>query len=179
MIVMEEQKTEGAVKEEAATEAPASKDAKTKLKRKSTARKPAKKEGNVVRVKSRRKSAVARASIKSGSGVIRVNSSLISVVHPEELRRLMLEPISVSDSTRSLAKTADITVSVTGGGLTARAEAVRGAIAKALAGFSNNDIIRKEYLRYDRSMIIDDPRRVEPKKFDGPKARARTQTSYR
>jgi ribosomal protein S9 len=34
-------------------------------------------------------------------------------------------------------------------------------------------------MHYDRFMIVDDSRRVEPKKFKGPKARARFQKSYR
>ena len=40
-------------------------------------------------------------------------------------------------------------------------------------------MIRMECMRYDRIMLVDDPRRVEPKKFKGPKARARFQKSYR
>lgn len=183
-MVMEEHKPEAIEGKEAeaarpAVAEPAKKEADKPKRRRSAARRPPKKETRVVLVKSRRKSAVARASVRSGSGVIRVNSSLIGVVHPEELRRLMLEPVSVSESTRSLSRGVDITVTVSGGGATSRAEAVRGAIAKALAGFSGNDVIRSEYLKHDRSMLIDDSRRVEPKKFDGPKARARTQTSYR
>ena len=32
---------------------------------------------------------------------------------------------------------------------------------------------------YDRSLLVADPRRCEPKKFGGPGARARYQKSYR
>ncbi len=181
MTIMEEQKQEAETVAAGETKPAQAETRQEKRPRRKAvaAKRPAKKEVRVVLVKSRRKSAVARASIRSGDGRISVNRSLIDVVQPEELRMLMLEPIGVSESTRSLAGSVDIKVTVMGGGSTARAEAVRGAIAKALAGFAGNDIIRKEYLRHDRSMIIDDSRRVEPKKFDGPKARARTQTSYR
>ncbi len=150
-----------------------------KPKRRAPAKRSAKKGTRVVLVKSRRKSAVARASIKEGRGAIRVNSRLISTIKPDEVRALMLEPLHTSEMAMSIASRTDIMINVTGGGTIARAEAVRGAIAKALAEFSGNDSLRKEYLKYDRSMIIDDPRRVEPKKFEGPKARARFQTSYR
>lgn len=34
-------------------------------------------------------------------------------------------------------------------------------------------------LAYDRSLLVADPRRCEPKKFGGPSARARYQKSYR
>lgn len=151
-------------------------------KRTSAVRKPAKaakKEVRTVFVKSKRKEAIARARIRGGSGIIRLNRMLIQAVEPGELRRLMLEPVYVSDATRSLAKSSDIELNVQGGGMTAQAEAARSAIAKALAAFSGNDVIRKEYMRHDRSMVVDDPRRVESKKFKGPKARARFQTSYR
>lgn len=139
----------------------------------------AKKEVKVKVVKSKRKEAVARARIKPGNGSIRLNRMSIEVLMPEKLRRMILEPIYVSEGTRSLAGSSDIELNVHGGGMTARAEAARSAVAKALAEFSGNDVIRREYMRHDRGMLIDDPRRVEPKKFKGPKARARFQTSYR
>lgn len=159
------------------------KEEKAKPARRRAARKApsksSKKAPDVFLSKSRRKAAVARARIMQGGGRITVNGTLIDVLHPEQIRRLMLEPVFVSASTRSLAKTSDISVTVSGGGMTAQGEAVRSAIAKAISGFSGNDIIRKEYLQHDRSMLVDDSRRVEPKKFLGTKARARFQTSYR
>jgi small subunit ribosomal protein S16e len=38
-----------------------------------------------------------------------------------------------------------------------------------------NDIL----IQYDRTLLVADPRRCEPKKFGGPGARARYQKSYR
>lgn len=133
----------------------------------------------VVFAKSKRKESVARASGRKGSGIVRVNSRLISVYEPRELRAIMLRPIYVSDITRDLARGIDITVNVNGGGVSSQAQAVSGAIARVIMGFAQGDTVKKEYLRFERSLVIDDPRRVEPKKFRGPKARARTQTSYR
>lgn len=39
--------------------------------------------------------------------------------------------------------------------------------------------IRDILIQYDRSLLVADPRRCEPKKFGGPGARARYQKSYR
>lgn len=142
-------------------------------------RKTAKRTEKVVFVKSKRKRAVARASVKKGTGLIRVNSFDISIYEPIELRRIMLEPLNISKITQELAKRINIDVNVYGGGNSAQAQAVRGAIAKGIAGFADTDTVRKEYMRYDRSLLVDDPRNVEPKKFKGPKARARFQKSYR
>jgi small subunit ribosomal protein S9 len=133
----------------------------------------------VVLVKSKRKEAIARASIKAGTGKIIINNFDIETIEPKELKYTMLEPLMVSKIASSLAKKVDISISVRGGGISARTQAIRGAIAKGIAQYSDSDVIRKELLHYDRSMLVDDPRRVEPKKFKGPKARARFQTSYR
>lgn len=42
-----------------------------------------------------------------------------------------------------------------------------------------NFIILELLLQYDRSLLVADPRRCEPKKYGGPGARARYQKSYR
>ncbi len=153
--------------------------AAAKLKKKTTTRRPAKKSEKVVVVKSKRKRAIARASVKKGTGKVKVNGFSIGVIEPVSLRNVMLEPVGVSSMTEELFKNVDMIISVRGGGQSAQAQAVRGAIAKGLSAFSEGDTLRKGYLQYDRSMLVDDPRRVEPKKFKGPKARARFQKSYR
>ncbi len=130
-------------------------------------------------VSSHRKRSIARARIVSGSGSVSVNGIPISIIEPKELRMLMLEPVFISQLTREAMRKADISVTVTGGGKVGQAQAVRNSIAKALVEFSDSDVIRKEFLRYDRMILVDDKRRVEPKKYLGPKARARFQTSYR
>jgi small subunit ribosomal protein S16e len=43
---------------------------------------------------------------------------------------------------------------------------------------SKNEL-KKALTQYDRSLLVADPRRAEPKKFGGPGARARYQKSYR
>jgi small subunit ribosomal protein S16e len=80
----------------------------------------------------------------------------------------------------------DIRVRVTGGGHTSQVYAVRQAIAKAIVAYyqkyvdeqSKNEL-KKALISYDRTLLVADPRRSEPKKFGGPGARARYQKSYR
>ena len=148
-------------------------------KKRAPARKRAQNSEKIIVVSGRRKRSISRARIMRGAGSIRVNVVPITVIEPEELRMLMLEPVFVSPLTREAMHKADIDVSVEGGGKVSQAQAVRNSIAKALAEFSEGDVVRKEFLKYDRTVLVDDNRRVEPKKYLGPKARARFQTSYR
>ena len=140
-------------------------------------RKPSKKVERVVFVKSRRKDAVARASVRKGTGIVRINGFDISTVEPIELRKLMLESLHVSNITEEFAKGVDISLNVHGGGQSGQAQAVRSAIAKGISDFADGDTLRSGLMMYDRFLLVDDPRRVEPKKFKGPKARARFQKS--
>jgi len=133
----------------------------------------------VILVKSKRKRAVARASATEGTGRVRLNGFDIQTYEPVALRQLMLEAIGVSPATADIAKRMDIKVTVHGGGQSSQAQAVRGAVAKSIVAYSGNDSLKTMYMHYDRFMLIDDARRVEPKKFKGPKARARFQKSYR
>jgi small subunit ribosomal protein S16e len=64
--------------------------------------------------------------------------------------------------------------------------AVRQAIAKAIVAFYQKYVdeaskreIKETLLQFDRSLLVADPRRCEPKKFGGRGARARFQKSYR
>ena len=75
---------------------------------------------------------------------------------------------------------------VKGGGHTSQVYAIRQAIAKAIVAYyqkyvdeqSKNEL-KKALIAYDRTLLVADPRRSEPKKFGGPGARARYQKSYR
>ena len=64
--------------------------------------------------------------------------------------------------------------------------AIRQAIAKSLVAYyqkfvdeSSKTEIKDLLLHFDRTLLVADPRRMEPKKFGGPGARARYQKSYR
>ncbi|KAL1132001.1 hypothetical protein AAG570_011612 [Ranatra chinensis] len=80
----------------------------------------------------------------------------------------------------------DIRVRVNGGGHVAQIYAIRQAISKALVSYYQKYVdeaskkeIKDTLIQYDRTLLVADPRRCEPKKFGGPGARARYQKSYR
>ena len=133
----------------------------------------------VVFVKSRRKAAVARAVLKNGTGRILINGKSVRVIKPLEVRELILEAIRINGGAKEIADRSDISINVYGGGMSGQAQAARTAIAKAIVAASDSEAMKKEYMSYDRTLLVDDTRVVEPKKFKGPKARARFQKSYR
>jgi small subunit ribosomal protein S16e len=64
--------------------------------------------------------------------------------------------------------------------------AIRQAIAKGIVAYYQKYVdeqskreIKETLVQYDRSLLVADPRRCEPKKFGGRGARARYQKSYR
>ncbi len=129
-----------------------------------------------IQVSGTRKQARARATILAGKGTVRVNKILLSSYEPKMLRLKIQEPLLLAGD---LPQKTDIKVTVTGGGIQSQAEAARLAIAKALVAFSGNKNLKKEFLNYDRHLLIADVRRNEPHKPNDSKPRAKRQTSYR
>ena len=132
----------------------------------------------------RKKNAVAVAHCKRGKGVMRINGVPIDVVEPEILRYKVLEPILLVGADKFAE--VDIRVRVRKGGYVSQIYAIRQAIAKALVAYYQKFVdeaskreIKELFASYDRTLLVADPRRTEPKKFGGPGARARYQKSYR
>lgn len=80
----------------------------------------------------------------------------------------------------------DIRVRVTGGGHTSQIYAIRQAISKSIVAYYQKYVdeyaknqLKQALVQYDRTLLVADNRRCEPKKFGGPGARARYQKSYR
>jgi small subunit ribosomal protein S9 len=136
--------------------------------------KPEKK--RVLLVSGKRKTAIARAIMKSGSGKTFINGIPLHAFTPEIARVKISEPIVLSGERW---KALDFNVKVSGGGFMGQAEAARMAIAKGLVAWARSSELRKAMINYDRTMLAGDPRRKEPKKFGGPGARRREQKSYR
>ncbi len=131
----------------------------------------------------KRKTAIARASVKKGKGRVRVNGSPIEIMQPDMARMKAMEPLAIADAMGRLAK-ADINISVEGGGTMGQVDAIRTAIARGLVFWNDgaageDDELRDEYLRFDRSLLVNDPRRKEPKHQMGRGARKKKQKSYR
>lgn len=132
----------------------------------------------------RKKNAVAVAAVKAGKGVFRVNGSPIELLEPQSLRVKVLEPILLLGLKRF--QNLDIRVRVRGGGYVAQIYAIRQALSKGVVAYYQKYVnetekreIKELLLQYDRSLLVADPRRCEPKKYGGPGARARYQKSYR
>eukprot|EP00178_Gracilaria_changii_P025759 TRINITY_DN79234_c0_g1_i1.p1 TRINITY_DN79234_c0_g1~~TRINITY_DN79234_c0_g1_i1.p1 ORF type:complete len:148 (+),score=15.88 TRINITY_DN79234_c0_g1_i1:34-477(+) len=137
-----------------------------------------------VQVFGRKKNAVAVAHIKAGNGLVKVNGCPIELVEPEALRFKVFEPILLIGTEKVAAL--EIRVRVKGGGQTSQIYAIRQAIAKGIVAYFQkfvDEVSKKEvkdtFLNYDRSLLVADPRRCEPKKYGGGGARARYQKSYR
>jgi small subunit ribosomal protein S9 len=129
----------------------------------------------VIQASGKRKKAIARATLREGKGVIRVNNKLLDVIYPEMLRLKIEEPLILAGDA---ARNFDIDVNVIGGGVSSQAEAARLAIAKCLV--NTNKKLEKIFLNYDRQLLVADVRRKEPSKPNRHgQARAKTQKSYR
>ena len=131
----------------------------------------------------KRKTAIARASVKAGKGRVRVNSEPIEILQPALARRKAMEPLVIADAMNRLSKV-DINLTTTGGGIMGQTDAIRTAIARGLVHYNGgaegiDEELREEVLRFDRSLLVNDPRRKEPKHQLGRGARRKKQKSYR
>jgi small subunit ribosomal protein S9 len=143
----------------------------------------ARKGKKVVHMSGKRKTAVARATVKAGKGRVRVNSEPIEIIQPALSRRKAMEPLIIADAMKRLAKV-DINILTHGGGIMGQTDAIRTAIARGLVHYNGgaeglDEELRDEYLRFDRSLLVNDPRRKEPKHQLGRGARRKKQKSYR
>ncbi|KAG0482499.1 hypothetical protein HPP92_010583 [Vanilla planifolia] len=139
---------------------------------------------NSVQCFGRKKTAVAVTHCKAGKGLIKVNGVPIDLVKPEVLRYKAVEPMLLVG--REVFGAVDMRIRVRGGGKTSQIYAIRQSIAKALVAYHQKYVdeyskkkLKDTFIRYDRTLLVTDPRRCEPKKFGGRGARARFQKSYR
>ncbi|WP_455278177.1 30S ribosomal protein S9 [[Eubacterium] cellulosolvens] len=130
----------------------------------------------VMIISGKRKTAVAKAVLKSGAGKITFNNYPINLVNPETARMKLMEPLIVAGEK---AKSIDIKIKAQGGGVVGQAEAARIAIARGLIRWTKSAQLKRALRNQDRAMLAGDPRRAESKKFGGPGARRRKQKSYR
>lgn len=113
-----------------------------------------------------------------------MNGRPLDQIEPKVLQYKLQEPLLLLGKEKFAG--VDIRIRVSGGGHVAQIYAIRQAISKALVSFYQkyvDEASRKELkdilTQYDRTLLVADPRRCEPKKFGGPGARARYQKSYR
>jgi small subunit ribosomal protein S9 len=131
----------------------------------------------VTNTSGKKKTAIARATVSDGEGRVRINATPIELVEPELSRLKMLEPFRIAEA--DLREDVDIDVTVEGGGFSGQADAVRTAISRGLVEFFGDAELRDAFKEFDRTLLVNDVRQPEPKKWGGPGARARYQKSYR
>jgi small subunit ribosomal protein S9 len=131
----------------------------------------------VLVVSGKRKTATARAVVRPGSGIVRINLVPVEIYEPEIAREKIMEPLLQAGE--DVWSQMDMDIKTLGGGYMGQAEAARMAVANALLKWTKSSHLRTVFTEYDRTMIAGDSRRKEPKKFGGPGARAKAQKSYR
>ena len=120
----------------------------------------------------RRKSAIARVFLKSGTGDIVVNDKPVDTFFSRETGRMVVrQPLVLTDRLNSF----DIMVNVKGGGESGQAGAVRHGITRALIEF---DAALKPILK-KAGLVTRDAREDERKKVGLHKERRRKQFSKR
>jgi small subunit ribosomal protein S9 len=130
----------------------------------------------IVNTSGKRKTAIARATLKAGEGIIRINSVPLPAYGTELIRMKIAEPLLlVPHAVRDV----DIAIDVNGGGVMGQAEAVRTALARGIVKWHNDPKIKDIYLTYDRTLLVNDSRQKEAKKPHGRGARKKFQKSYR
>lgn len=117
------------------------------------------KKKKIIHTVGKRKKAVARATLREGSGRILINGIPLEIFEPRYARMRIQEGLILAGD---VAKKVDIEVNVQGGGVFGQTDAIRVAICKALAEY--NKKLRDIFLAYDRRLLVSDPRRTEPHK---------------
>ena len=120
----------------------------------------------------RRKNAIARVWIKPGKGIITINTKeeKIYLARPV-LRMIVRQPLIAANRDGQF----DVIVTVTGGGLSGQAGAIRHGISRALVAYEPG---LRPVLK-PGGFLTRDPRAVERKKYGKPKARRSFQFSKR
>jgi small subunit ribosomal protein S9 len=120
----------------------------------------------------RRKTSTARVYLRAGSGNITINQRTLDEFFGRKTARMIVrQPLELV----RLDKKFDVTVTVSGGGITGQAGAIRHGLTRALIEY--DETLRKQ-LR-DAGYVTRDAREVERKKVGFRKARRGTQFSKR
>ncbi|SHI67663.1 SSU ribosomal protein S9P [Hymenobacter daecheongensis DSM 21074] len=127
---------------------------------------------DILNTSGRRKTSVARIYMQAGQGNITINNRDMKAYFGNELlENIVNQPFATLEKLGQY----DIKVNVSGGGISAQAEAIRLAISKALV---EQDAETRPALKKEGFMTRD-PRMVERKKFGKRKARRSFQFSKR
>jgi len=127
---------------------------------------------NCIATTGRRKESTARVYLCEGSGKIRVNKRSFEEYFPRESHRLVInQPIKQAEFENKL----DISATLTGGGVSGQAGALRHGIARAIIKL---DETKRPVLK-KAGFLTRDPRAKERKKYGRKRARKKFQYSKR
>ncbi|MDR1896732.1 MAG: 30S ribosomal protein S9 [Prevotellaceae bacterium] len=127
----------------------------------------------VINALGRRKAAVARVYVSTGTGNITINGRSLETYFPSELLQYVVkQPLSETETEGKY----DVKVNLNGGGIKGQAEALRLGIARALCKIDNEAFRPK---LKSKGFLTRDQRQVERKKPGRPGARKRFQFSKR
>jgi len=125
----------------------------------------------------KRKTAIAKAIIKTGTGKVTFNGKDYKTL--QMFDRLKLEePVRIAEQVLGSTEF-DITITAHGGGDKGQIDAARLAVAKGLVDFTKDEELRLTFLAYDRNLLVADSRRKETCKPGDSKARSMRQSSKR
>jgi small subunit ribosomal protein S9 len=130
----------------------------------------------IINTSGKRKRAVARASLRPGTGKVKINKVLLDNYTPEFAKMKLLE---LTELVGEALNKVDVNVNVRGGGIVGQVDAARVAISRGLVEYSKDEKLQEKILQYDRQMLVSDVRRKETRKPNDSKARAKRQKSYR
>jgi small subunit ribosomal protein S9 len=120
----------------------------------------------------RRKRAVARASLRPGTGQFTINGKTLEAYFPTDAsQKVVAEPLFVTET----RETYDIAATIHGGGTSGQAGALRMAIARSLVEI---DPESRNTLK-TAGLLTRDPRKKESKKYGLKKARKAPQFTKR
>ena len=129
----------------------------------------------VINVSGKRKTAIARATLKKGTGKIRINKVPLELFSTEIARLKIKEPLVLA---AEIANKVDFEINVRGGGQSGQVSAIRLVIGKALSQFDER--LKEIFDNYDKHLLVADVRRKETRKPNRHgKARSKRQKSYR
>jgi len=126
----------------------------------------------------KRKTALSKVRIKAGTGKIFYNElphTELGLFH----KLALSEPLRIYEQVLGEPLKFDFFIRTSGGGKEAQIEASRLTLANALLVITGSDVLKKAFVKYDRNMIVEDPRRKETRKPGDSKARSKRQKSYR
>ena len=120
----------------------------------------------------RRKRAVARASLRPGTGKFTINGKTLEAYFPTDASQMVVsEPLNVTETRESY----DVDATIHGGGASGQAGALRMAIARSLVEL---DPEARNPLK-TAGLLTRDPRKKESKKYGLKKARKAPQFTKR